>query len=82
MPAHLPVSRRCAPDRKVVGPNRVAAERAHKLPVCVAIISSYRQRQRVGARSDVARMFDGAHVIGSSCRVRLARRGQLDIDRG
>jgi hypothetical protein len=69
-------------DRKVVEPNRIAAEYLDKRPVRGALLGGHARRQRLRSRPD-----DGVEA----CRRRLDRlklqrrsacRGQLDVNRG
>jgi len=53
------------PSLEIVEPNRIAAERAHKLPTRVAI--SVVTRGGNGCGPTMARMLDGPAVIGSRC---------------
>src|SRR6516162_178542 len=75
-------SRRDTLDRKVVEPNRIAAERRNEFQMGVAILGSYAEKQRVWPCPDEHPNVSRRRPDRIKLQRCLARRDQLDIDRG
>jgi hypothetical protein len=68
--------------RDIVEPNRLRAERVNERPMRVAVVGGHARQQKIRPHSnnclDVRRLRPNRPKL----QRRLARRGQLDVDRG